>query len=298
MRTRQPRCAHFVHGRSPLIRSNCQHHTVVVKMAPLSRVLGAFSGKRRNSSDHEETAGLILGKHQALDPVSNTSRIFQMTPASWCLAASLILNLAFFVVVVIQDNSMRVDCAAFDVNLESSPVKGAIGHEDVNFILGNPDDQSPYIGRNATEVDEMWNRLYGPTLFHANRGELLDIVPAFAAHPGPNDDKYIFGIYVFHQIHCINLLRKKINPAMYPPDPSNPLLSVDHLNHCIEQLRQSVMCSNDVTPLSWHWDKTPGDATLFATLPHRCRKFDRIQSWAFNDVSLRPFEFNNEDYGE
>ncbi|KAK8092551.1 hypothetical protein PG999_014750 [Apiospora kogelbergensis] len=64
-----------------------------------------------------------------------------------------------------------------------------------------------------------------------------------------------------------NRLRKKTNPAMYPPDPSNALLSVDHLNHCIEQLQQ-------------------------------CRKFDRIQSWAFNNVRLGPFGFNNEGYGE
>ncbi|KAK8092374.1 uncharacterized protein PG998_014859 [Apiospora kogelbergensis] len=94
---------------------------------------------------------------------------------------------------------------------------------------------------------------------------------------------------------CQNLLRKKINPAMYPPDPSNALLSVDHLNHCIEQLRQSVMCADDVTPLLWHWDRAPDDAMLFATLPHWCRKFDRIQSWAFNDVKLGPFDSNNED---
>jgi hypothetical protein len=84
---------------------------------------------------------------------------------------------------------------------------------------------------------------------------------------------------------------------MYPPDPDDFQRSPGHLDHCIEQLRQSAMCAGDVTPLAWHWEETINDAKLWATLPHTCRNFDKIQDFVFNGITgLRRVNFSNEVY--
>jgi hypothetical protein len=51
-------------------------------------------------------------------------------------------------------------------------------------------------------------------------------------------------------------------------------------DHCIDALRQSVMCHGDVATLYWQW--TPGFVEPQAWKPttHTCRNFDKIEDWA------------------
>lgn len=66
------------------------------------------------------------------------------------------------------------------------------------------------------------------------------------------------------------------------PDPNDDggVLEPHHIDHCVDAIRQSLMCSADITPLTWLWDEEKKQALAKATLVHTCRRFDKIQEWA------------------
>lgn len=119
--------------------------------------------------------------------------------------------------------------------------------------------------------------------------------------------QYIVELNVFHQLHCLvstslplcinnttpvcrvltkdcntlpqNMLRKRLYSKIdYPPDHES--MGIEHLEHCYDALRQSLMCSVDVTPLPWRWVDDIQEAKEVAQVAHTCRDFDVIRSWA------------------
>ena len=56
--------------------------------------------------------------------------------------------------------------------------------------------------------------------------------------------------------------------------------NIDHVHrsHCIELLRQSVMCHSDITPVSWMYKDGSPYPILHGN--HVCRDFEKISSWA------------------
>jgi len=66
-------------------------------------------------------------------------------------------------------------------------------------------------------------------------------------------------------------------------------MEIKHLSHCLDALRQSLMCSSDITPLPWIWDQTAREAKEVAEVQHTCRNFEKIQRWALDN---RVMQFN------
>jgi len=97
---------------------------------------------------------------------------------------------------------------------------------------------------------------------------------------------YAVGLDVFHQLHCLNTIRKAFYPRRYNKSMVNLDGTIDwaawmHIDHCIESLRQSLTCSADVTANGFEW--LPQTHYLRPRLDtvHRCRNFSRIREYAF-----------------
>ncbi|KAF2092599.1 hypothetical protein NA57DRAFT_49976 [Rhizodiscina lignyota] len=98
-------------------------------------------------------------------------------------------------------------------------------------------------------------------------------------------EHYIVTIEMFHQLHCLSYLRQRVYEApgehfQKESDKSR----ADHLSHCVDYLRQVLMCHGDVTPIALIADPNP-PAFRPPILPnfsikHTCRKFDKIFDWA------------------
>lgn len=52
-----------------------------------------------------------------------------------------------------------------------------------------------------------------------------------------------------------------------------------HVDHCIDMLRQVLMCQADVGIVPFYWVKGQGPSEDFSTT-HKCRKFDKVINWA------------------
>ncbi|CAK7232131.1 hypothetical protein SEUCBS140593_008158 [Sporothrix eucalyptigena] len=84
---------------------------------------------------------------------------------------------------------------------------------------------------------------------------------------------------VFHQLHCLNMIRKRLyDKTDYPPE--HETMGMEHMEHCYDALRQSLMCSADITPLPWAWDEKDQKAKSVARVVHTCRDFEAVQGWA------------------
>lgn len=52
------------------------------------------------------------------------------------------------------------------------------------------------------------------------------------------------------------------------------------LDHCIEHLRQSLICQGDTTPQRFEWDEENYTYSLHQEQMFKCKNWDNIRSWS------------------
>lgn len=147
-------------------------------------------------------------------------------------------------------------------------------------------------------------------------GRLADpTVPAFG-----NASQLYGGLDVFHQLHCLvsallfedvlyaradlraakDYVRKALEPERYGGADGRRASFMDkrkattdlphvsageHVSHCLDMIRQSLMCSADISIISWYMpiassaEHTPNPLPRFDQT-RMCRDFDRLRDWA------------------
>jgi hypothetical protein len=52
-----------------------------------------------------------------------------------------------------------------------------------------------------------------------------------------------------------------------------------HHEHCVEQLRQTLMCNPDMTAAVLQWDTSQQELHTVTDIQHTCIDYKRIQEW-------------------
>ncbi|KAL8785420.1 MAG: hypothetical protein Q9195_008655 [Heterodermia aff. obscurata] len=119
----------------------------------------------------------------------------------------------------------------------------------------------------SKETDEAWNALFpteGMGFIADQRGQLEAV-----------------GVSIFHQLHCLNLLRHlyyaaEVEPALAAKSKESEKHSRRHARHCFDYLRQALICAADSTI-------EPGNVTTKyvsgSGVVHECRDFDGLMAW-------------------
>lgn len=100
---------------------------------------------------------------------------------------------------------------------------------------------------------------------------------------GYGDDAYVAELDIFHQIHCLNLLRQTawVEFDRNESHGKRPYSEVHwiHLSHCTDILLQNIMCTGnlDVVTFNWMESQTLPFPDFFVN--HQCRDFDQIVKW-------------------
>ncbi|ORY18498.1 hypothetical protein BCR34DRAFT_473215 [Clohesyomyces aquaticus] len=169
-----------------------------------------------------------------------------------------------------------------------SPAMHIVEYQRLKFELPNPINQSKYVGMSEEAGNAWMDITYLPDQLIS-----VDDMPKLqkplnslkVTDPRTGETGYRVAFEVFHQLHCLNMLRM----ATYPDHFSQLAIMVSdddisnaraHLDNCIETLRMSLMCSADVNVFTFH--EKPG---LKGSWPdhethHVCRNFDAIKQWA------------------
>ncbi|KAF5328206.1 hypothetical protein D9619_013399 [Psilocybe cf. subviscida] len=160
------------------------------------------------------------------------------------------------------------------------PAEEAVQYEIKTFTFGISNDISPYQGSPSPEVDHLWEELYSVGFQRIPKSDAARLPNKTAPIPGDPEGFYITELDVFHQLHCLNFIRKALHPNYYPAQrlgtPENNL----HVSHCVDSIRQSLMCSADISTVVWQWDAAQQNNTFQGEIAHKCRNFGMIQDWA------------------
>lgn len=138
-------------------------------------------------------------------------------------------------------------------------------------------------------VNDAWEDLEFIRVFPITEEQVrkLGKDPEFAARfpeeYGLGTEAYVGQLDVFHQIHCLNLLRH-LAWAEFDRDekvckkPYSKLHWV-HVSHCTDILMQNLMCTGNLDVITFNWMETEDLPFPDFNVNHRCRDFDAIVKW-------------------
>ncbi|OCK99890.1 uncharacterized protein K441DRAFT_535822 [Cenococcum geophilum 1.58] len=177
-----------------------------------------------------------------------------------------------------------------------SPANAVVEYEDFDFD-NDFAHKTKYRGPPTPELERAWEDLwyYNGVRFPEDRLPLINRTHDLGGGRKPRkavDGKggYHAAIDVFHQLHCLNLIRQYTWIDYYRTHSrivSTPLPFKDseigirmHLDHCIETLRLTLMCHGDTTPLLVIDDpELPIGVGADFSSHHKCRNFEVLRKW-------------------
>ncbi|RDW92936.1 oxidase ustYa family protein [Aspergillus mulundensis] len=164
-----------------------------------------------------------------------------------------------------------------------SPANRIVQYRRQTFSSGFDGQKSPYMGPPSEAYDKAWEDLYNYGIIKiptSDAAKLVNHTLPLSSEPG----NYVVEIDVFHQLHCLHHLHKKAwghEMGVNESDPEEVRRFWTHLDHCSESLRQSLMCSSDVAPITWVWSEEHHRWQADGRVVHTCRDFEAIREWAF-----------------
>ncbi|KAG2129547.1 uncharacterized protein EDB93DRAFT_1332252 [Suillus bovinus] len=179
-----------------------------------------------------------------------------------------------------------------------SPASGAVDPIVVR-LNGTLDFPSIYRGPPSPEIDAAWNRIGRDVL--PTRMSLEEILkageidsPSKVKYPAEFGGGFMVSMEAPHQLHCLNFLRKSTWPEYYEPMDISfqdaPEVVRMHLDHCIEMIRQNIMCNADVTTITWYWVEGHKIPYPNFNTRHQCRDYEKILDWAVEHAVHVPEE--------
>ncbi|KAI0474683.1 hypothetical protein F4859DRAFT_504525 [Xylaria cf. heliscus] len=223
----------------------------------------------------EESRGFINGKrfyynkcHLLIEPISRwhtlTTFLFIFIP--WTIA---VISLGLFARQW-SINSSELACAR---SLSSySPLFNDRAVEYQHITYNNIFRDKIELGGPPTiELEHRWRSLWDHGNIEFQKEEIYELGKSTEGllHAGGNNPErgYVANLEVFHYLHCLNQIRQFTYKEHYAThmaewiekdhrtivdmnvtDPNN-VLDRTHVDHCIDALRQQLMCSADVVPL-------------------------------------------------
>ncbi|KAJ2976378.1 hypothetical protein NQ176_g4989 [Zarea fungicola] len=155
-------------------------------------------------------------------------------------------------------------------------------------------------GSPSSDIDKEWDRFTQHPLIdgtaslisvsledikRANKTASVDWVNSTVQYGNANGGGYMATLEIFHQLHCLNMIRKVVHSEYYTEmapfkNGTRPFKMATHLDHCIEILRQVISCYGDTGLITFHWVKgNPVPYPDFNTW-HQCRDPEAILEWS------------------
>ncbi|PMD34175.1 hypothetical protein L207DRAFT_638723 [Hyaloscypha variabilis F] len=201
--------------------------------------------------------------------------------------------------------SMQSFCASTKYgNGTYTPATKAIENKLVTIDIDSP---NPYHGNPNTELDQAWD-----DLLHGYNIR----IPEHALHsmgrksiPLADGSGDSWGILAAtHNLHCLREIRHYLAPDFYPNNRAysmkEGMVYEPHIDHCLESLRQYVMCKADATILTWYWpDEPPRESGKYYPqtdyrFQQQCVNWEKLRAWEVsNSFQLSPETIFHPIYG-
>jgi len=238
-----------------------------------------------SEDDNDATTHLLAQEHEMF--TSHHICGSKATSPTWTVVVLAVLVMSFALSTIffagLWFHAKSPSDSITDLQLLYSPAVEAIEYEVVKFHSGplNNEEDDIYSLPPSPEVDAAWRDLYEVGTIVLTESEASHLVNKTMLM---KDDKYVVGIDVFHQLHCLNKIRKALYPRYYLNDTEIPLIHDMHITHCLNSIRQSLQCSSDIGVVVFQEQSIERLHSHAKILPsfnvqHSCRSFHGIQEW-------------------
>ncbi|KAI6716189.1 hypothetical protein JHW43_001292 [Diplocarpon mali] len=159
-----------------------------------------------------------------------------------------------------------------------TPAESAVLKEAKLLFTKINETSNIYNGDPSPQVDEAWAALFHHANIRVSRGEIARLGrSSIELRDGSGD---FFGtLDVYHQLHCLKYIREYVHQEYYTIKTTN-VPKKEHANHCIEMLRQVIMCKGDTALMTYEWlPDFPGPWPNFG-IQHECVNWERIDDWS------------------
>ncbi|KAK0644337.1 hypothetical protein B0T16DRAFT_310890, partial [Cercophora newfieldiana] len=120
--------------------------------------------------------------------------------------------------------------------------------------------------------------------FGVDRSTLAKLNRTKAAVQYPQSGTYKAALEVYHHLHCLNYIQMYTfydyysvrNPVMLSETAEERF---DHKDHCIDILRQAIMCRADLNVYTYHWSREYSQPVGNLFSHHRCVDWDCFSGW-------------------
>jgi hypothetical protein len=170
----------------------------------------------------------------------------------------------------------------------------------VNGTFWPQETPSVFQQRPSPQVDAAWDRISSTYGIAITNQELLKMgKDPSETWPWPKADappgSYMGLVDVFHQTHCLNILRRAIFTEHYgnmrETRKNEQFPFEDHVLHCQYVLLQSIMCHADLEIVTFNKIKNvPGPFANF-NVDKKCRNFNDVLVWKEkNEITPKSLE--------
>ncbi|KAI0475464.1 hypothetical protein GGR56DRAFT_666453 [Xylariaceae sp. FL0804] len=215
-------------------------------------------------------------------------------------AISLVSAVSLLVLVMYFADSSREAARCWSRQHYYSPVNDALATRPyiTTRFNGSLWHESPFKGPPTPAVEEAWRSVmrYGMIAVTADdyaraRGANHSTRTA-ARFPEAAGGGYVATTMGTHQLHCLHFVwqdhhRERLVPAdssvqgkaqAAAAGPGEEMYE-RHYEHCVDLIRQSLMCSFDTGLITYDWVRQHQNPTPNANAPHRCVDWDAAQAW-------------------
>ncbi|KAI5463886.1 hypothetical protein BGZ63DRAFT_442626 [Mariannaea sp. PMI_226] len=174
------------------------------------------------------------------------------------------------------------------IKIEQRRFTGSI---EFNEITGEPylSENSAFqvfVGQPRPEIDAAWHSVLDGYHIYATPAEQAtiddgDFDGTKKSWHQESNGLYQDGIAMFHTLHCVNMIRMYIDYEYYKDifEKKEMLDMRVHIEHCLDYIRQSIMCCGDLTPVPVRWHNASKHSRVYSDtgLTHTCRAFAPIR---------------------
>ncbi|KAH8195209.1 hypothetical protein TruAng_010627 [Truncatella angustata] len=163
-------------------------------------------------------------------------------------------------------------------------------------INGSVKKPTLYRQRPSQEVDDAWLALgtnFGSIAIPIEEGPKFGIQKGQVQRVAEQGGGYMADLFVFHDLHCLNLIRQtshwnwdyyraKAGTDEAPGTAFEAYVDEDdlweHFTHCLDMLRQFIMCNANTAIYGQWWVKDKGPDKDFNSNA-QCKDFDALLEW-------------------
>jgi len=147
----------------------------------------------------------------------------------------------------------------------------------------------PYFDEDEAVSDEAWESMNIDAGAVALTDEYVSKMGLPTSQRFPWDDtKGIYNLNAYHSLHCLKMLRTSLRESQQGREQSTPF---EHQLHCVDALRQEVICNADDTPRYTGFQplKSSGLGQF-----RQCRNWKDLEAWAAENTACWRY-INNTD---